>query len=138
MVKIDPVVFGKWQLEGSEHFGDFLEALGVGYLGRILADLPRLTISSVDDETIKFKQQSFLKTSEFTCEIGKTFDETTADGRKVESLMTAALPHMLKHEMKGTDGGKDSRCIRTFSPQSMRCVCYVDKIRTIRTYTREK
>ena len=44
---------------------------------------PLVTISAVDDKTISFKQESLVKTSEFSCQVGVPFDETTADGRKV-------------------------------------------------------
>ena len=134
---------------------------------------PLVTVAAVDDKTISFKQESLVKTSEFKCEIGKPFEETTADGRKVKfllnkisileyqhylkyplclvlnvscyptilqvkSLMTATKPSTLKHEMKGTEGGKDSVCVREFLEGTMKCVCTVDDIVTTRIYTRQK
>ena len=52
--------------------------------------------------------------------------------------MSAVKPNVLKHDMKGTDGGKDSTCVRTFFEDTMSCVCNVDDIETTRTYTRQK
>jgi hypothetical protein len=42
------------------------------------------------------------------CRLGEEFDELTADGRKVKSKMTLQKPNVMVHEMKGTEGGKDS------------------------------
>jgi hypothetical protein len=42
------------------------------------------------------------------CRLGEEFDELTADGRKVKSKMTLQRPNVMVHEMKGTEGGKDS------------------------------
>ena len=42
-----------------------------------------VTVSAVDEKTISFKQESLVKTSEFSCQLGVPFDETSADGRKV-------------------------------------------------------
>jgi hypothetical protein len=40
--------------------------------------------------------------------LGEEFDELTADGRKVKSKMILEQPNVMVHEMKGTEGGKDS------------------------------
>ena len=39
---------------------------------------------------------------------------------QVNSLMSAVAPNALKHDMKGTDGGKDSVCVRTFFDSSFK------------------
>ena len=52
--------------------------------------------------------------------------------------MTAVSPNALKHDMKGTEGGKDSVCVREFFEDTMKCVCNVDDIETTRIYTRQK
>ena len=130
-----------------------------------------MTVAAVDDKTLSFKQQSLVKTTEFSCQIGVPFEETTADGRKVSwneleyyrrrmskkslklfchyvisniilkfqvnSLMSAVAPNALKHDMKGTDGGKDSVCVRTFFEDKMTCVCNVDDIETTRVYVKQ-
>ena len=42
-----------------------------------------MTVAAVDDKTLSFKQVSLVKATEFSCQIGVPFEETTADGRKV-------------------------------------------------------
>merc|ERR1739848_148946 len=96
--------------------GAFMSALGVGYLTRKLGNQskPLVTVSALDEKTISFKQESLVKTSEFSCQLGVPFDETSADGRKLKSTMSLEQPNVLKHEMLGTEGGKDSVCVREF------------------------
>ena len=50
--------------------------------------------------------------------------------------MTLQKPNILKHEMLGTEGGKDSYCVREFLKDKMKCVCYVDDVVTTRMYDR--
>ena len=55
---------------------------------------------------------------------------------QVKSTMSLTAPNVLKHEMLGTEGGKDSVCVRKFLKDHMECVCTVDDIVTTRTYKR--
>ena len=50
--------------------------------------------------------------------------------------MSLEQPNVLKHEMLGTEGGKDSVCVREFFKDKMKCVCYVDDVVTTRMYDR--
>ena len=50
--------------------------------------------------------------------------------------MSLEKPNILKHEMLGTNGGKDSVCVREFMETQMKCTCYVEEIETIRMYDR--
>ena len=47
---------------------------------------PLVTVAAVDDKTLSFKQVSLVKATEFSCQIGVPFEETTADGRKVSGI----------------------------------------------------
>ena len=53
---------------------------------------------------------------------------------QVKSTMTLVKPNALKHEMLGTNGGKDSVCVREFFQDKMTCVCTVDDVETTRVY----
>ena len=78
------MVLGKFQLSESENFDDFMSRLGVSYLVRKLGNQskPLVTVTQ-DGDNLTFKQESLVKTSQFTCKIGEQFDETSADGRQV-------------------------------------------------------
>jgi len=132
-------VEGKFQLKESENFEDFMKALGVSYLVRKLGNKssPVVSVSKAGDE-YTMKQESLVKTTEFKFKMGEPFEELTADGRKVMSTMTETAPNTIMHEMLGTNGGKDSVCIREFMPERLKVVCTVDDILTTRWYDRLK
>ena len=52
----------------------------------------------------------------------------------VKSKMTLKCPNVMVHEMKGTNGGKDSVCVREFFKDKMVATCKVDDVETVRTY----
>merc|ERR1712203_822050 len=94
---------------------------------------PTVTITKEGDE-YNFRQDS-IKTSEFKFKVGVPFDEVTADGRKVVSTMTQLAPNTMKHEMKGTDGGKDSYCVREFFKDKLIATCKCEDVETVRATT---
>ncbi|XP_019507512.1 PREDICTED: fatty acid-binding protein 9-like [Hipposideros armiger] len=97
---------GTWTLESSENFEAYLEQLGIPAAFRHLAALekPRITIRS-HGEKLSIKTQSSLKTTEISFRLGQQFDETTADNRKVKSVVTLdgdSLVHVQKWHNKET------------------------------------
>merc|ERR1712109_440834 len=114
---------GKYKLATSENFEEFMKVLGVGLLTRKLGNKtsPTVTITKEGDE-YNFRQDS-IKTSKIT-----------ADGRKVISTMTQVAPNKMKPEMKGTDGGKDSVCVREFFADKLIAVCHCEGVETTRVY----
>ncbi len=132
---------GKWQMTSSENFDAFMSALGIGYVTRKLGNnsKPLITINEEAPNEFSMKQESLLKTTTIRFKVGEEFDETTADGRKVKSLMALEKPNVLVHTMKATDAnGKDSVCWREFTDKVMKCTCRVDDIETVRMYERVK
>merc|ERR1712080_785232 len=43
-------------------------------------------------------------------------------------------PNKMRHEMKGTDGGKDSVCVREFFADKLIAVCQCEGVETTRVY----
>merc|ERR1711963_1146759 len=103
---------GKYKLATSENFEEFKKVLGVGLLTRKLGNKtsPTVTITKEGDE-YNFRQDS-IKTSEFKFKVDVPFEEITADG------------------MKGTDGGKDSVCVREFFADKLIAVCQCEGVET--------
>merc|ERR1711983_53750 len=104
----------------SENFEEFMKVLGVGLITR-------------KGEEYNFRQDS-IKTSEFKFKVDVPFEEITADGRKVISTMSQLAPNKMRHEMKGTDGGKDSVCVREFFADKLIAVCQCEGVETTRVY----
>ncbi|KAM6214800.1 myelin P2 protein [Rhynchocyon petersi] len=80
---------GTWKLVSSEHFDDYMRALGVGLATRKLGNLakPSVIISKKGD-TITIRTESAFKTTEISFKLGQEFEETTADNRKTKSIVT--------------------------------------------------
>uniref|UniRef100_A0A3Q3QZ12 Cellular retinoic acid-binding protein 1 n=1 Tax=Monopterus albus TaxID=43700 RepID=A0A3Q3QZ12_MONAL len=80
---------GTWNLKESEKFDEYMKELGVGLGTRKLGCMTKpTTIIAVDGEKVTVKTQSTFKNTEISFELEKEFDETTADDRKVKSIVT--------------------------------------------------
>ncbi|XP_007547686.1 fatty acid-binding protein, heart [Poecilia latipinna] len=97
---------GTWNLKESEKFDDYMKELGVGFATRKIGNMTKpTTIISVDGDTVTVKTQSSIKNTELSFKVGEEFDETTADDRKVKSLVTVEdgkLVHVQKWDGKET------------------------------------
>uniref|UniRef100_A0A3Q3EBK3 Cellular retinoic acid-binding protein 1 n=1 Tax=Labrus bergylta TaxID=56723 RepID=A0A3Q3EBK3_9LABR len=85
---------GTWNMKDSVKFDEYMKELGVGFATRKIGNLTKpTTIISVDGDTVTVKTQS------------SEFDETTADDRKVKSLVSidgGKLVHVQKWDGKET------------------------------------
>ncbi|XP_054909794.1 fatty acid-binding protein, heart [Poeciliopsis prolifica] len=97
---------GTWNLKESDKFDDYMKELGVGFATRKIGNMTKpTTVISVDGDTVTVKTQSSIKNTELSFKIGEEFDETTADDRKVKSLVTVEdgkLVHVQKWDGKET------------------------------------
>merc|ERR1712215_117742 len=128
---------GKYQMTSSVNFDGFLERLGVGLITRKLANqsYPGVTWKK-EGEQYTMTAESLVTTSVLKFKLGEQIEELTGDGRKVLTTMTQTAPNTVRHEMLGTDGGKDSFCVREFMADKMKCVCQVEDVVTTRMYER--
>jgi len=92
---------GKWNLEKSENFDEYMKAVGVGMIMAKLGSTakPVLTIA-VDGDTWTLKSETTFKTTLITFKLGEEFDETTADDRKMKTTLTLA-GNTLTQDQKG-------------------------------------
>ncbi|KAB0360872.1 hypothetical protein FD754_005028, partial [Muntiacus muntjak] len=73
----------------SPHFFSFSLSLCVGFATRQVANMTKpTTIIEVNGDTVTIKTQSTFKNTEISFKLGVEFDETTADDRKVKSIVT--------------------------------------------------
>ncbi|XP_047238708.1 fatty acid-binding protein, heart [Girardinichthys multiradiatus] len=97
---------GTWNLKESVNFDEYMKELGVGFATRKVGNLTKpTTIISVDGDKVTVKTQSTIKNTELSFKLGEEFDETTADDRKVKSLVTlkdGKLVHVQKWDGKET------------------------------------
>ncbi|KAG8005181.1 Fatty acid-binding protein, partial [Nibea albiflora] len=83
-----------------------LSSTGVSYPVRKLGAMTKpTTIISVEGDTVTVKTQSTVKNTELSFKLGEEFDETTADDRKVKSIVTVddgKMVHIQKWDGKET------------------------------------
>nr|XP_019580938.1 PREDICTED: fatty acid-binding protein 9-like [Rhinolophus sinicus] len=126
---------GTWTLESSENFEAYLAQLGVPAAFRHLAALekPRITIKA-QGERVSIKTESSLKNTEISFRLGEVFDETTADNRKVKSIITldgGSLVHVQKWH------GKETTIKRQIVNGKMVAKHAMNNVVSTRVYTKE-
>ncbi|XP_003219598.1 fatty acid-binding protein, adipocyte [Anolis carolinensis] len=97
---------GTWKLVASEKFDDYMKEIGVGFATRKIAGVAKPNvIISCNGDVITIRTESSFKNTELSFKLGEEFDETTADDRKVKSLVTldnGVLVHLQKWDVKET------------------------------------
>uniref|UniRef100_A0AC35G072 Cytosolic fatty-acid binding proteins domain-containing protein n=1 Tax=Panagrolaimus sp. PS1159 TaxID=55785 RepID=A0AC35G072_9BILA len=75
---------GKWDFESSDNFDEYMKAAGVGLITRKVANnlKPQIVIK-VDGDHWRMESNSTFKNLVVEFDLGKEFEETTGDGRKV-------------------------------------------------------
>ncbi|XP_029427575.1 fatty acid-binding protein, heart [Rhinatrema bivittatum] len=80
---------GTWKLVDSNNFDGYMKKIGVSFTVRQVANLTKPTTTiSMEGDTITMKTQSTFKNTEISFKLGEEFAETTADDRKVKSIVT--------------------------------------------------
>ncbi|XP_037777785.1 sodium/calcium exchanger regulatory protein 1-like [Penaeus monodon] len=134
MAKIE----GKFKMESSENFDEFMKALGVGLVMRKMGNAATPTVEiTKDGDTYAMKTTTTFKTTEIKFKLGEEFEETTADGRVVKSTITLD-GNKLVHKQVGDKEKKekDSELLREFTDDKMLMECKVDDIVCKRVYSR--
>ncbi|VCW66288.1 unnamed protein product [Gulo gulo] len=97
---------GTWKLVDSKNFDDYMKSLGVGFATRQVANMTKpTTVIEMNGDTIILKTHSTFKNTEISFKLGVEFDETTADDRKVKSIVTldgGKLVHVQKWDGQET------------------------------------
>jgi len=80
---------GNWKMDKSENFDEFMKAVGVGLVMRKMGNSAKPSQHiTIDGDQWTLKTTSTFKNTEIKFKIGEQFDETTADGRKVKTVMS--------------------------------------------------
>ena len=137
-VEEDPLP-GRYLMESSEKFDDFMKALGVGMIKRKLANsvVPVNEIEISDDGLYTIRTVTTVRTTEISFRLNEPFTEDTIDGRKTQTTPTR-VGNFLKLEQKGdkTRGEKDSVMTRDLDGDTITMELIVDNIVCRRIYKR--
>ncbi|KAG9355557.1 hypothetical protein JZ751_000395 [Albula glossodonta] len=125
---------GTWNMKESKNFDDYLKALGVSFAVRQVGGMTKpTTIISVDGDTISLKTQSTFKNTEIKFKLGEEFDETTADDRKVKSLVTldgGKLVHVQKWN------GNETSLVREVNGNALTLTLTLGEVVCTRSYVK--
>jgi len=136
-------MLGKFQLETSKGFDDFMYEINVGWFTRKIACTlyPTATNSITSDGQIQIDTSSTFKSSSIKFRLNEPFPETTSDGRKVKTTAVLYGNRLIKDQKHPTDSTLDVVETRQFSPdgQFMTLIHTMPKrpkIKSVRVYKR--
>ncbi|KAL2098512.1 hypothetical protein ACEWY4_004992 [Coilia grayii] len=121
-----------WKLIDSQNFDEYMKALGVPFATRQVGNVTKPTIIiSQDGDKVVVKTQSTFKNTEISSKLGEEFEETTADDRKVKSVLTLdgdKLVHVQKWD------GKETKFVREIKDGKMIMHLSFEGVEAVRTY----
>ncbi|XP_021501319.1 fatty acid-binding protein, adipocyte isoform X3 [Meriones unguiculatus] len=128
---IEPFL-GTWKLVSSENFEDYMKELGVDFAARNVAGLVKPSVSiSFNGEKVNIQTESSFRNTEISFKLGEEFDETTADNRKVKSIITLEGGSMIQVQKWL---GKETTIKRKIVDGKMVVECTMNNIVSTRTY----
>ncbi|XP_061405197.1 fatty acid-binding protein, heart-like [Lethenteron reissneri] len=127
--------FGTWDLDESRNFDEYMKAIGVGFATRHVAGMSKpTTIISGSGDRVCLKTLSTFKNTEVEIRLGEPFEETTADDRRVQSVVTVEEGKLV--QVQKWDG-KETRLVRELSgPDKLILTCTMGNVVATRTYHR--
>ncbi|MBN3290388.1 FABPH protein, partial [Polypterus senegalus] len=127
---------GTWKMCDSKNFDEYMKQLGVGFLMRQMGCSTKpTTIIELNGDEIIVKTQSTFKNTEIKFKLGEEFDEDTADGRKVKSVVTLT-DGKLVHVQKWDD--KETSLVREVKDDDLTLTLTAGDVVCTRTYKKEK
>ncbi|XP_072037834.1 myelin P2 protein-like [Amphiura filiformis] len=128
---------GKYKLEKSENFDEFMKALGVNIALRKIGQVtkPQMTISQEGDQVTFFSESSF-KNIKVTFKLGEDFNDTSPDGRKVINNITLDGNKLIQIEKPAAgESGKEVTYVRDIDANGdLVVVCTTEGITCTRLY----
>ncbi|XP_074843131.1 fatty acid-binding protein, adipocyte-like [Carettochelys insculpta] len=125
---------GTWKLVSSESFEDYMKELAVGFATRKMASLAKPNvIISIAGDVVTIRTESTLKNTEISFKLGEEFDETTADDRKVKSIVTLDNGSLI--QVQKWDG-KETTITRKLMDGKLIVECTMNNVSCTRIYER--
>uniref|UniRef100_A0A8D1Y2I6 Fatty acid binding protein 5 n=2 Tax=Sus scrofa TaxID=9823 RepID=A0A8D1Y2I6_PIG len=131
MASIQQLV-GRWRLVESKGFDEYMKEVGVGMALRKMGAMAKPDcIITFDGKDLTIKTESTLKTTQFSCNLGQKFEETTADGRKTQTVCDFTNGELVQHQEWD---GKESTITRKVENGKLVVVCVMNNVTCTRVY----
>jgi len=130
---------GKYKLDKSENFEQFMEALGVNFALRKLGNTtkPTLTVTTEDGKHFVFNSESTFKNIKVEFNLGEEFDDTSPDGRKTKNVVTMEDSKLTQVEKPRDGKGKDVTYVRELTEdKDLKVTCTIGDVVSTRLYKR--
>uniref|UniRef100_A0A7N4NG09 Fatty acid binding protein 5 n=1 Tax=Sarcophilus harrisii TaxID=9305 RepID=A0A7N4NG09_SARHA len=125
-------LLGKWRLVESKGFDEYMKEVGVGMALRKMAGMAKPDVFiSENGGVITIKTESTIKTTQFSFKLGEKFEETTADGRKTQTLCTLDNNTLVQHQAWD---GKESTITRKVEDGKLLVDCVMNNVTCHRVY----
>uniref|UniRef100_A0A2I3TLI8 Cytosolic fatty-acid binding proteins domain-containing protein n=1 Tax=Pan troglodytes TaxID=9598 RepID=A0A2I3TLI8_PANTR len=118
---------GRWHLVDSKGFDEYMKELGVGIALRKMGAMAKPDYG----KNLTIKTESTLKTTQFSCPLGEKFEETTADGRKTQTVCSFTDGALVQHQEWD---GKESTITRKLKDGKLVVVCVMNHVACTRIY----
>ncbi|XP_045722277.1 fatty acid-binding protein 5-like [Mirounga angustirostris] len=123
---------GRWRLVESKGFDEYMKEVGVGMALRKVGAMAKPDcINSSNDKNLTIKTESTLKTTQFSCNLGEKFEETTADGRKTQTVCNFTDGALVQHQEWD---GKESTITRKLENGKLVVECVMNNVTCTRVY----
>merc|ERR1711997_718237 len=107
---------GKFERTDAENYDELLKALDVNFLLRKAATASTPVMEVTEDGGVwTIKTSTVLKSMELKFKVGEKFDETTPDGRAVDSIVTVEGNSFICVQTAKKEGEKSTKSTREFS-----------------------
>nr|ABE77153.1 intracellular fatty acid binding protein [Pacifastacus leniusculus] len=129
-------IAGKYTLESSENFDEFMKALGVGMMLRKLGQTSKPTVELLEkNEEWTLKTTTTMKTTELKFKLGQEIDESTFDGRDCKTVFTLEGDKLI--QTQNATKGKSAKYTREFTDTQMIMLSECDGVVSKRIYKRQ-
>lgn len=109
-----------------------MKEVGVGMALRKMGAMAKPDcIITFDGKDLTIKTESTLKTTQFSCNLGQKFEETTADGRKTQTVCDFTNGELVQHQEWD---GKESTITRKVENGKLVVVCVMNNVTCTRVY----
>ncbi|EFP03185.1 hypothetical protein GCK72_001829 [Caenorhabditis remanei] len=127
---------GRWKLVHSENFEEYMKEVGVGLITRKAAANLKPTLEiKVEGDVWHSNQYSTFKNTTLSFTLGKEFDETTPDGRTVQSVVNFENGKFVHTQKK--DGKVESVITRWLDGEKLITTLQAGSVVSRREYVRE-